>query len=131
MIGALKLLTNAAGILGVMLLTQVAPLSVSELLGNADRFRGQPVTVIGTMSHFRATRLRHGGLYTFDLSDGTETVHVVAFAKPLCESGAATVEGTFETVQRRIKASDPVQEMTAHNVICLPDTVDPRGPKGK
>ena len=31
----------------------------------------------------------------------------------------------------RIKASDPVQEMTAHNVICLPDPVDPRGPKGK
>src|SRR5262249_8454906 len=37
------LLTNAAGILGVMLVTQLAPLSVSELLGNADRFRGQAV----------------------------------------------------------------------------------------
>jgi hypothetical protein len=125
------LFTNAAGILGVMLVTQLAPHSVSELLANADRFHGQPVTVIGTMSNFRATRLHHGGLYTFDLSDGTETVYVVAFAKPPCESGAATVEGTFETVKRRIKASDPVQEITAHNVICLPDTVDPRGPKTK
>src|SRR5262249_59379051 len=81
---------------------------------------------------FRANRLRHGGpVYTFDLTDGTETVHVVAFAKPPCESGAATVEGTFETVKRRIKASYPLQEFTAHNVICLPDTVDPRGPKAK
>ena len=126
------LLTNAAGILGVMLVTQLAPLSVSELLGNADRFHGQPVTVIGTMSNFRANRLRRGGpLYTFDLSDGEEKVHVVAFAKPPCESGAATIEGTFETVKRRIKASYPSQEITAHNVICLPDTVDPGGVKGK
>jgi len=128
----LKLLTNAAGILGVMLLTQLAPLSVSELLGNADRFNGQPVTVSGTMGNFRANPLRRGGpQYTFDLSDGTETVHVVAFAKPPCKSGAATVEGTFETVKRRIKASYPFQEITAHDVICLPDTMDPRGPKGK
>jgi len=123
------LLTNAAGILGVMLVTQLAPLSASELLSNADRLHGQPVTIIGTMSNFRANRLRRGDpLYTFDLSDGAEKVHVVAFAKPPRESGAATVEGTFETVKRRVKASYPLQEITAHNVICLPDIVDPRGP---
>jgi len=126
------LLPNAAGILGVMLVAQLAPHSVSELLANADRFHGQPVTIIGTMSNFRANRLRRAGPpYTFDLSDGTETVHVVAFAKPPCESGAATIAGTFETVKRRIKASYPLQEITAHNVICLPDTVDPGGVKGK
>jgi len=55
------LLTNAAGILGVMLVAQVAPLSVSDLLGNADRFHGQPATVTGTMSNFRANRLRRAG----------------------------------------------------------------------
>ena len=42
------LLTNAASILEMMLVAQLAPLSVSELLGNADRFHGQPVTVVGT-----------------------------------------------------------------------------------
>ena len=125
------LLTNAAGILGVMLGAQVAPLSVSELLGNADHFHGQPVTVTGTMSNFRANALRRGGpMYTFDLSDGTGTVHVTAFAKPECESGAATVEGTFVAVKWRMRASDSFEEITAHNVICLPDTVDLRGRKG-
>jgi len=126
------LLTNAAGILGVMLITQLAPHSVSELLANADRFHGQPVTVIGTMSNFRANRLRRGGpMYTFDLSDNTGTVHVTAFAKPACESGAATVDGTFVAVKWRVGASDSFEEITALNVICLPHTVDPRGPKGK
>src|SRR5262249_35928495 len=123
------LVTNAAGILGVMLVTQLAPLSASELLSNADRLHGQPVTIIGIMSNFRANRLRRGDpLYTFDLSDGAEKVHVVAFAKPLCESGAATVEGIFETVKRRVKASYPLQEITAPNVLCFPATGDPRGP---
>src|SRR5262249_44778154 len=126
------LLTNAAGILGEMLVARLAPLSASELLGNADRFHGQPVTVIGTMSNFRANRLRRGGpLYTFDLSDETEKVHVVAFAKQPCESGAATIEGTFVTVKWRVRASYSVEEITAHNLIWLPHTVDPRGPKGK
>jgi len=32
---------------------QAAPVSVDEILSNPDCFRGQPVTVSGTMSHFR------------------------------------------------------------------------------
>src|SRR5262249_52913255 len=115
-----------------MLVTQLAPHSVSDLLGNADRFHGQSVTILGTMSNFRANRLRRGGpLYTFDLSDGTGTVHVTAFAKPACESRAATVEGTFVTVKWRGRASYSVDAITAHNAICLPHTVDPNKPKGK
>src|SRR5262249_34151810 len=120
------LLTNAAGILGVMLGAQVAPLSVSELLGNADPFHGQPVTVTGTMSNFRANALRRGGpMYTFDLSDGTGTVHVTAFAKPDCESGAATVEGTFVAVKWRMRARGSFEGNTAPQVVCLPPTLDP------
>ena len=46
-------------------------------------------------------------------------------------AGAATVEGTFVTVKWRVRASYSVEEITAHNVIWLPHTVDPRGPKGK
>jgi len=124
------LLTNAAGILGVMLVTQLAPHSVSELLGNADHFNGQPVTVIGTMSNFRANRLRHGGpMYTFDLSDGTGTVHVTAFVKPPCQSGAATVEGTFGHAKWRVNARYSLEEITALNVICPPDRVPKPVPK--
>jgi hypothetical protein len=115
-----------------VLVAQAAPLSVSELLANVERLNGQPVIVSGTMSNLRANRWRRGGpIYTFDLSDGTETGHVTAFAEPPCQSGTATVEGPFESVKKRVKASYSLEEITAHNVTCLPDTVDPRGAKGK
>jgi hypothetical protein len=114
--------------LGLVLVAQAAPLSVSELLSNPDRFNGQPVTVTGTISNFRGNPLRRRSpLYTFDLSGGPETVHVRAFAKPACQSGAATVEGTFGQIKWRVNASYSFEEITAHNVICLPD----RGPKTK
>jgi hypothetical protein len=58
-----------------------------------------------------------GAIYTFDLGGRTETVLVTAFAEPSCQSGTATVEGTFEAVKR--------------GVICLLDAVDPRASKGK
>jgi len=126
------LLRNTAGILGVMLVTHLAPLSVSELLGNADRFNRQPVTVSGTMSNYRGTPFRRGGsMYTFDLTDSAETVHVITFAKPPCVSGTVTFEGTFEQVKRRVKVSYSSDEITAWTVTCLPDIVDPRWPKGK
>jgi len=125
-------LTNATGILSVVLVAQAAPLSVSELLTNADRFSGRPVTVHGTISNFRGNPLRRGGpTYTFDLSDRSETVHVIMFAKPPCQFGAVTLEGTFEKVKSRLQTSYPLQEITAHNVICLHDTVDPRERTGK
>ena len=54
---------------------------------------------------------------------------MTTFAEPPCQSGTATVEGTFEAVKRGVK--DSLKEIIAHNVICLPDTMDPRGPKGK
>jgi hypothetical protein len=101
---------------------QVAPVSVGELLANPDRFHGQPVIVSGTMSNLRENgKRRRGVIYTFDLSDGTETIVVIAFAKPLCQSGAATVEGTFEQVKRRVKVSYAFEEITARKVICSSD----------
>jgi hypothetical protein len=39
------LLTTATRILGLVLVAQAAPLSVSELLADPERFNGQPVTV--------------------------------------------------------------------------------------
>jgi len=43
---------DAAGRLGLILVTQAAPLSVTELLSDPDRFNGQPVTVTGTICSF-------------------------------------------------------------------------------
>jgi hypothetical protein len=115
------LLTTATCILGLVLVAQAAPLSVSELLADFDRFNGQPVTVTGTISNFRGNTLRRGGpVYTFDLSDGMDTVHVIMFAKPSCQSGAATIEGTFQGVKQRVKVTYPFEEITARNVTCLP-----------
>ena len=83
--------------LGLVLVAEVSPLSVTELLSDRDRFHGQPVTVSGTISNFREG-FTHGPTrhYTFKFSDGVETVLVISFATPPCWSGAATVEGTFE-----------------------------------
>ena len=96
---------------------QAAPLSVGELLSNPDRFRDQPVTVSGTMSHFREY-VTHTGTpyYTFDFGDGTQTVRVVSFEKPRCRAGAATVEGTFEQVKWRARVNYSYEEITAWNV---------------
>jgi hypothetical protein len=115
------LLTTATCIVGLVLVAQAAPLSVSELLADPERFNGQPVTVTGTLRNFRGNPLRRAGpVYTFDLSDGVETVHVTMFTKPPCQSGAATVEGTFQGVKRRVKANYSFEEITARDVTCLP-----------
>jgi hypothetical protein len=99
---------------------QAAPVSVGELLADPDRFRGQPVAVIGTMSRFREhvtrTRTRY---YTFDFGDGTQTVRVTSYEKPQCQAGAATVEGTFEQVKWRARVNYSYEEIRAWNVICL------------
>ena len=113
-------LTNAICILGVVLSAQAAPLSVSGLLADPDRFNGRPVTVRGSMSNLRESVSRRGTRrYTFDLSDGVETAHVISFQKPPCQSGTAMVEGIFERV-RMVKASYSFEEVTARNVACLP-----------
>ncbi len=116
--------------LGVVLIAQAAPLSVSELVGNPDRFNVQPVTVSGAMSNLRESASRRGARrYTFDLSDSSDTVHVLSFSEPPCRSGPATVEGVFEQVKHRVNvsASASYAEITAQRVICLPD----RGQKAR
>jgi len=74
-----------------VLIAQAAPLSVSELLTNPDRFHGQPVTISGTMTNLRESGSRRGSRYTFDLREGNQTVYVTSFDKPPCQTGAATV----------------------------------------
>ena len=67
---------------------QAAPVSVGEVLSDPDRFRGQPVTVSGTMSHFRDYVTRTGTpYYTFDFGDGAQAVRVISYEKPRCQAG--------------------------------------------
>jgi hypothetical protein len=64
----------------------------------------------------KAPRAGGSRYYTFDLSDGTETVLVIALGEPPCQFGAVTVEGTFE---RWATMSDSLDAITAQKVICL------------
>ena len=119
------MMSGALLLLGVALVTvaaaQAGPVSVGELLSDPDRFRTQPVTVSGTMSHFQE-RVTHRGktpYYTFDFGDGTQTVRVVSYEKPQCRAGAATVEGTFEQVKWRVRVSYSYEEIRAWNVTCF------------
>jgi len=110
---------NTTLILAMVLVAQSALVSVSELVADPDRFNGQPVIVSGTISSYReGATLRGSRYYTFDLGDGTHTVVVIALGEPPCRSGAATVEGTFE---RWSVKSSSLDEITARNVICLPE----------
>jgi len=110
---------------------QTGSVSVGELLVDADRFRGQPVMVRGTIRDVRdyvtRTGTRH---YTFYLTDGAQTIRVISYTKPRCQSGAATVEGTFEQVKWRVRVDYVHQEITARNVICLSAHEEEAPPRG-
>ena len=109
--GGLMLLTTATCILSVVLVAQAAPLSVSGLLLDPDRFNGRSVTVSGNMRNLRESVSRRGTRrYTFDLIDGFETVHVISFQKPPCQAG-----------EEMVKVSYSFEEVTARNVTCLPN----------
>jgi hypothetical protein len=100
---------------------QAAPVSVGELLADPDRFRGQPVSVIGTMSRLREYITRRGRTpyYTFEFGDGAQTVRVISYEKPQCQAGAAIVEGTFEQVKWRVRVNYSYEEIAARNVTCV------------
>jgi len=92
--------------------------SPSEILGNADRFDGQAVTLSGTVTNFQEQVSRaERPYYTFDLSDGTEAVRVFSFGKAPCKSGGATVDGTFAKVKQQGQYTFS-NEVTATRVRC-------------
>jgi len=104
--------------LGSVGVASAAPLTVSELLGDSDRFNGQPVTVKGTIADFRDSTTRHGTRrYQFHLGDGAQIVNVLTYTKPSCGIGPAMVEGTFSKWKMKVLYA---YEITARNVICLP-----------
>jgi len=92
--------------------------SPSEILGNADRFDGQAVTISGAITNLQERVSRAGNpYYTFDLSDGKQAIRVFSFGKVLCRSGAATVDGTFQKVKRQGQYTF-YNEITATTVAC-------------
>lgn len=85
---------------------EAARTSPSELLGNPGLFDGKPITISGTVFNLREGGPAAGkGYYTFDLSDGTEAVRVVAMGKARCKVGRTTVDGTYERVKQQITAT--------------------------
>jgi hypothetical protein len=92
--------------LGTVATAQDVRTSPSELLGNAGFFDGKTVTISGAVLNLQegvsGAGKRH---YTFDLSDGTESVHVFSFGNARCKAGRATVEGTFEKVRQQVTAT--------------------------
>jgi len=85
---------------------EAARTSPSELLGNAALFDGKPITISGTMLNLQEGVSPAGkGYYTFDLSDGTESVHVLSSGKARCRAGRATVDGTFQKARQQITAT--------------------------
>jgi hypothetical protein len=72
---------------------EAARTSPSELLGNPGLFDGKPITIRhGAQPSSRWIRVGKG-YYTFDLSDGTEAVRVVAMGRARCKVGRTTVDG--------------------------------------
>jgi hypothetical protein len=61
---------------------------VSELLADPERFKGQRVMVSGRISSYREGATSRGSrYYTFDFSDVTKTVVVIALVEPPCGLG--------------------------------------------
>jgi hypothetical protein len=92
----------------VVLLSATAPVfalnaSPGEILANADRYDGQPITTRGTVKNLQETVSRRGNpYYTFELADGSRGVKVFSFGHAACPAGsAATVEGTFKKVTQQ------------------------------
>jgi hypothetical protein len=102
----LALLVLPALCTGAMAQNEYARTSPSEVLGNAGLFDGKTVTISGTVLNLQEGVSAAGkGYYAFDLSDGTETVHVFSFGKARCKAGRATVDGTFERVKLQVTAT--------------------------
>jgi len=80
--------------------------SPSEVLGNAEFFNGKTVTVSGAVVNLREAVATAGKRsYSFDLTDGTETVHVFSAGSARCKAGPATVDGTFDKARQQVIAT--------------------------
>ncbi len=77
--------------------------SPKAILADPDRFDGQPVTLQGTVTHFRTqVSARGNAYYTFDISDGRQAVRVFSSGESPCRNGqTVVVEGQFLKVKQQ------------------------------
>jgi len=92
---------------GVMLAAGLSPASahempVSQLLVDLDAFSGRQVEVAGRVVNVRTRTSRKGQpQYTFELSDGVQSIVVYGAGAAPCRAGSdAVVLGTVETKKR-------------------------------
>ena len=79
--------------------------SPSELLANPGVFDGKAITLSGAVVNLQGVAGGPGQRYqSFDLSDGTQAVHVLALRRSRCNTGRATVDGTFDGARRQVTA---------------------------
>ncbi len=79
--------------------------SPSELLANPGVFDGKAITLSGAVVNRQDVAGGPGQRYqSFDLSDGTQAVHVLALRRSRCNTGRATVDGTFDGARRQVTA---------------------------
>ena len=92
--------------LGGVALAQPLRASPSEVLGNPRVFDGKVVELSGAVVNLQE-RVAEGGkrFHTFDLSDGTEAVHVLSLGRSRCVTGRATVDGTFDGARQLLTAA--------------------------
>jgi hypothetical protein len=83
------------------------------------------VKVTGRVANVREYGWRRP-YYTFDLSDGPETIRVIAFGNAPCRSGTVTVEGTFGQIKWPVNLRASYDEIMAESVVCIPDPVPPQ-----
>jgi hypothetical protein len=105
-------------VLATSAVAQAINTSPSDILGHADRFDGQPVTINGTITNLQERVSRAGNpYYTLDLTDGKHAIRVFSFGTAPCHAGAATVEGSFAKIKQQGRYTF-YNEVTATRVLC-------------
>ena len=75
--------------------TAAGELTIAAVLTDPHRYDGQHVVLSGTVTRLESHSMRKGmEIHMFKLSDGAQSIKVLAIGDPVCPSGtSATVEG--------------------------------------
>jgi hypothetical protein len=94
---ALSVILSAATPAPAPAATAFAPAQISALLANPTSFDSQHLSVTGAIAQLAEKTSRRGNDYTtFDLCDGTSSVHVYSYGHPKLTNGQTlTVSGKF------------------------------------
>jgi hypothetical protein len=95
-----------AAALAIATRTASGELTIGAVLTDPRRYDGHRVVLSGTVTKLKSHTMRQGtAIHMFKLSDGTQSIKVLAIGEPPCPSGtAATVEGWIAVRQGRTRA---------------------------